>query len=184
VSSRRDTLDLTPQSPRSPRLSGLPHLDPPSGSTATQDLRRRLVVTNSSNVSVTSSPAPSPHAVLSLHPPTAVSLSAAAAALEAERPSSPTESVVSTTDSAVRSVHKFHIGTGDSGKAAPAVGSSRTTATGLLEAPSLPQVRADDYPASSSRRTSFSASGTPRNKTSPLPLISTYGDSCRFSYSV
>jgi phosphoinositide-3-kinase regulatory subunit 4 len=59
--------------------------------------------------------------------------------------SSPTDSVMSTTNSStIRTAHRPIVGSTDEQKTAPAVGSSNTIAVGLLEAPS--KMRAEGSP--------------------------------------
>lgn len=95
-----------------------------------------------------------------------------------DRPSSPTDSVVSNTNSStIRTAHRLHVGSTDGQKAAPAVGSSNTNAVGLLEAPS--KMRAEGSPEQSGRSSPISLAGIARGVIRPriasmLP-ISTYG---------
>jgi phosphoinositide-3-kinase, regulatory subunit 4 len=174
--SRRSTSDMPLRvTSRSSRVSSVDH-----GSSVApfDDLRRRLATINASNSSVnvtlnsrerrdslSSSVQPSPPGVTGL-PHTS------------DRPGSPTESVVSTSNSsALRAVRGLHVGGIGGHKAAPAVGSSKANATGLLEAPS--KLRSDGSPDESGRSSPVSMSGTLREShrirvASSLP-ISTYG---------
>ncbi|KII91699.1 hypothetical protein PLICRDRAFT_51832 [Plicaturopsis crispa FD-325 SS-3] len=179
-SSRRATYDLSGRSPVSgtPRISRVPSVDHSNSGAPFEDLRRRLATINGSTSSLNL--AAGGHRSMSpMQPSPSVPLGVAAAALSApDRPSSPTESVVSTTNSiAIRGAHRLHIGGNESNKAAPAVGSSKTNATGLLEAPSISQVRSDGSPEHSGRTSPFSVTGTIRQPQRRLPAltpISTY----------
>ena len=116
-----------------------------------EDLKRRLATINGSNTSLNSATANPRGRIVSVGSSAARPI---APVLEKDlprsveyRPGSPTESVVSTTNSVVVKP-RFSVGSGESQKAAPAVGSVRTNAVGLLEAPSRP--RADLSPDRSS----------------------------------
>ena len=143
-----------------------------------EDLRRRLATINGSTSSVslahniprdlrnTSSPMASSSTTSLLTTPTP------------ERPGSPTESIVSTTNSvSFRPSSRLHVGSTDGQKAAPAVGSSKTNAIGLLDAHS--KMRLDGSPDESGRSSPMSMSTTlrgPRITRPPsLLAISTYG---------
>ena len=173
-SSKRLTVDpMRSWAPDTPRISRPPSVDQGSTGAPFEDLRRRLSAFNGSGASVPSRPpslAPlSPRAVTS---PTVSELPPTI-----DRPGSPTESVFSTTAS-VRPLRMHMGGSADSQKAAPAVGSSRTNATGLLEATA--RMRSDGSPERSERTSPVSIAGTIRGyqgkRSSPLP-ISTYGQS-------
>lgn len=96
-----------------------------------EDLKRRLATMNGSNSSLGSGRGRTVSAAAAIQRPLAV---------EQEvpnpidfRPGSPTESAVSTATSSIRP--RFSVGSLESQKAAPAVGSVRANAVGLLEAP-------------------------------------------------
>jgi phosphoinositide-3-kinase regulatory subunit 4 len=99
-----------------------------------------------------------------------------------QRPGSPTESILSTAGSAVlrTTARGLHMGSFDQ-KAAPAVGSSKTNVTGLLEPAS--KMRSEGSPERSGRSspTSVSGGGTLRGVPPPRPRalsllpISSYG---------
>jgi phosphoinositide-3-kinase regulatory subunit 4 len=146
-----------------------------------EDLRRRLAPINGSTSSVsvahniprdhrnTSSPMASSSTTSLLATPTVPT---------PERPGSPTESIVSTTNSvSFRPSSRLHVGSTDGQKAAPAVGSSKTNAIGLLDAHS--KMRLDGSPDESGRSSPMSMSTTlrgPRVTRPPsLLAISTYG---------
>lgn len=134
-----------------------------NGGAPFEDLRRRLATINGSTSSLTIPPttavtrdirpAPSMPSQLNKVP----IMSPEVAALQ-QRPGSPTESIVSTAGSAVlrTTARGLHMGSFDQ-KAAPAVGSSKTNATGLLEAAS--RMRSEGSPERSGRSSPTSASG-------------------------
>lgn len=165
-----------------PHMSRAPSVDHGATNPALEDLKRRLTAMNGSSSSLNLAAnarerqaAQSP----SLPPPNLQPATLALPALTPghDRPSSPTDSVVSTTNSStVRTTHRLHVGSTDGQKAAPAVGSSNTIAVGLLEAPS--KMRAEGSPERSGRSSPISLAGTARGMTRPrmasmLP-ISTY----------
>lgn len=104
--------------------------DPTAGAAPFEDLRRRLATINGSNTSLNpvgrerGSPLPQrlPTNVQDLPPSVPM------------RPGSPTESIVSTANS-ISMKPRFGMGAYDVVKAAPAIGSNKTVAVGLLEAP-------------------------------------------------
>jgi phosphoinositide-3-kinase, regulatory subunit 4 len=101
-----------------------------------EDLRRRLATINGSVTSLNApprSPLPRPASLVSTALiPTTPDVPDFTPPIE--RPGSPTESVVSTANSsAFRAMHRLQAGAGEVSKAAPAVGSSKTNATGLFE---------------------------------------------------
>ena len=92
-----------------------------------------------------------------------------------DRPNSPTESVFSTTNSsAPRPLQRLQVGHSTDTKAAPAVGSSKANATGVLEVTT--KLRSEGSPERSGRISPASAAGTVRGQRrgSAVP-ISTYG---------
>jgi phosphoinositide-3-kinase regulatory subunit 4 len=126
--------------------SRAPSVDHGATNPALEDLKRRLAAMNGSSSSLNLAAnarerqaAQSP----SLPPPNLQPATLALPALTPghDRPSSPTDSVVSTSNSStIRTAHRLHVGSTDGQKAAPAVGSSNTIAAGLLEAPSKMRV--------------------------------------------
>ena len=195
-SSRRSTYDSTGRtSLHSPswamnRISGVSADHNSAGTgpgTPFEDLRRRLATINGSTSSIAASQ-PQPRGVstniispapasTSSHRDTISGLPVLSAAM-LDRPGSPAESVLSTANSAnFRPMSMLQVG-GDGQKAAPAVGQSKTNATGLLEAHS--KLRSmEDSPDISGRSSPISMSGTLRGNyrqrvPSVLP-ISTYG---------
>ena len=148
-----------------------------SGSTGApfEDLRRRLATINGStspvnvthNISRDSRNTSSPMASSST-----TSLLAIPTPPIPERPESPTESIVSTTNSvSFRPSSRLHVGSTDGQKAAPAVGSSKTNAIGLLDSHS--KMRLDGSPDESGRSSPMSVSTTLRGLR--IRPISTYG---------
>ena len=175
----------TPGTPRSHRT---PSVDiGPSGGAPFEDLRRRLATINGSANSliipqtnaVPRDPRVTPSVPSQLNKVPIVSPEVAALQ---QRPGSPTESVLSTSGSAVlrTTARGIHMGSFDQ-KAAPAVGSSKTNATGLLEPAS--KMRSEGSPERSGRSspTSTSGGGTlrgfppPRPRAHSLLPISSYG---------
>lgn len=149
-----------------------------------EDLRRRLATINASGSSLNLVNTPRDGRAL-LSPvanSSTTSLSAPNATLgHPDRPPSPTESIVSTTNSvAFRSTTRLQVGSTDGQKAAPAIGSSRANATGLLEAHF--NIRSESSPDESGRSSPIAMSATirgPRALRSPSSLaISTYGKYC------
>ena len=150
-----------PGTPRSRRALSV-DIGPSSGAPF-EDLRRRLATINGSANSLVMPPAP---AVSRDTRPTPsmpsqlnkVPIMSPEVAVLQQRPGSPTESVLSTTGSAVlrTTARGLHMGSFDQ-KAAPAVGSSKTNATGLLEAAS--RMRSEGSPERSGRSSPTSASG-------------------------
>lgn len=155
-----------------------------------EDLRRRLATINGSSNSLVTPPTNPTNAVPRDPRPTTsipsqlnkMPIMAPEVAVLQQRPGSPTESVLSTTGSAVlrTTARGIHMGSFDQ-KAAPAVGSSKTNATGLLEAAS--RMRSEGSPERSGRSspTSIYGSGTLRGIPPPRPRalsllpISSYG---------
>ncbi|KAI0037081.1 ARM repeat-containing protein [Vararia minispora EC-137] len=158
-----------------PRVSRPPSVDHGSTGAPFEDLRRRLSAFNGSGTSL-ASPAPRPPSLMSaqLSPrPPMGGLNTADLPAAFDRPNSPTESVFSTANSAApRPLQRLQVGSTDT-KAAPAIGSSKTNATGVLEATS--RMKSDDSPERSGRTSPVSAAGTVRGqrRSSILP-ISTY----------
>ncbi|KAF7319485.1 hypothetical protein HMN09_00287300 [Mycena chlorophos] len=164
---------------------GTPVSSPGHGAAPFEDLRRRLATINGSSSSLVLTPPREPRSTTALSPivtPTVStpSLVAAAAGIASpvERPVSPTESVVSTTNStSFRPLSRMQFGgTVDSQKAAPAVGSSKMNAVGLLD--SRVKLRSDGSPERSGRSSPMSMSTTVRapfrQRIPSLQPISTY----------
>ena len=159
----------------------------PGGGAPFEDLRRRLATINGSASSLVIPPTSAairdtrstPSVPSQLNKPPIMSPEVA---VLQQRPGSPTESVLSTTGSAVlrTTARGLHMGSFDQ-KAAPAVGSSKANATGLLEAAS--RMRSEGSPERSGRSspTSLSNGGILRGVTPLRPRalsllpISSYG---------
>jgi len=150
--------------PGTPRSHRAPSVDiGPSSGAPFEDLRRRLATINGSSNSLAMPPAPAvsrdtrPTPSMSSQLNRVSVVSPEVAALQ-QRPGSPTESVLSTTGSAVlrTTARGLHMGSFDQ-KAAPAVGSSKTNATGLLEVAS--KMRSEGSPERSGRSSPTSVSG-------------------------
>lgn len=187
ISSRRLASDLL-RSPvmDTPRLSRPPSIDfGPSGAPF-EDLRRRLSAINGSGTSLPSNMRVEPHRISSAASASSPLAQPVIGTPIAElppvfdRPGSPTESVLSNTNSAAAfrgGMHRLHVGSTDGQKAAPAVGSSRANAVGLLEP--LSKLRSEGSPERSGRSSPVSAAGTVRGqnrqRVAPLVPISTYG---------
>ncbi|KAI0342433.1 ARM repeat-containing protein [Trametopsis cervina] len=175
-SGRRIPSELlrTPQlgTPRSQRTMSIDHT---SAGAPFEDLRRRLAIINGSGTSLSLSPSgrdPRSPSIGTLPPPDLTPsspntvVSDVPVSVPHERPLSPADSLAST--SFPSALHKLHIGT-DGQKAAPAVGSSRANATGLLDAHI--KLR-DGSPEPSGRSSPVSVSGTIRGMERPrLPSL-------------
>lgn len=153
-----------------------------SGPAAYEELRRKLAGINQSAVSLNlvagmrDKNVVSPSTTTPSANPQPTSLAPPNPSAGHDRPSSPTDSVVSTTNSlTLRSPVRLQIGSTDGQKAAPAVGSSNTNAIGVFEAP---RMRSDVSPEVSGRTTPVSAAGITRQghrrRVSSLNPISTY----------
>ncbi|KAH9474804.1 Phosphoinositide 3-kinase regulatory subunit 4 [Psilocybe cubensis] len=143
-----------------------------------EDLRRRLATINASasSLSVTNTPRDTRSTLSPAANSSSTSLSGGPQTLP-DRPPSPTESIVSTSNSvSLRPASRLQVGSTDGQKAAPAVGSSKTNATGLLEAHF--KIRPEGSPDESGRSSPMSMSATlraPRQMRNPSSLaISTY----------
>ncbi|KLO15545.1 WD40 repeat-like protein [Schizopora paradoxa] len=112
-------------------LSHASSFDRSSSGAPLEDLKRRLATMNGSNTSVGSGRGHTVSAAAAIQRPPTVDQDVPNPA--DFRPGSPTESAVSTATSSIRP--RFSIGSVESQKAAPAVGSVRANAVGLLEAP-------------------------------------------------
>jgi phosphoinositide-3-kinase, regulatory subunit 4 len=143
-----------------------------------EDLRRRLATINGSTSSVSVAHNIPRDLRNTSSPMASSSTSLIATPTPPERPGSPSESIVSTTNSvSFRPSSRLHVGSTDGQKAAPAVGSSKMNAIGLLDAHS--KMRLDGSPDESGRSSPMSMSTTlrgPRITRPPsLLAISTYG---------
>ncbi|KAF8065194.1 hypothetical protein FPV67DRAFT_1501752 [Lyophyllum atratum] len=180
-SSRRSTFGTSGGTPiLSPtwtnRISSADHS---SAGAPFEDLRRRLATINGSVSSVGLGPPPprGNYSPIAGVPSTSTSAIHNISGLPTthERPSSPTESILSTANSQTfRPTSRLHIGSTDGQKAAPAIGASRANATGLLDAHS--KIRSEESPDLSGRSSPISLSTTLRQRPrfpSLLP-ISTY----------
>jgi phosphoinositide-3-kinase regulatory subunit 4 len=178
VTSEAFRRPVEPSSPRS-RTGSVDHALP--GGAPFEDLRRRLATINGSTSSLKGRERR--HSLASAQ--TGPGLMATAVSTlpdmptPLERPGSPTESMASASNSsAFRGLQRLSIGAGDSQKAAPAVGSSKTNVTGLLEVAS--KMRSESSPERSGRSSPVSVAGTVRGQTRPrvpsLAPISTYGE--------
>lgn len=184
----------SPGTPRTHRTLSIDH-GPSSAGAPFEDLRRRLALINGSHTSLTvpgsrETRSPVPH-------PLSIDTTAAAAGLSVpnaqpdlpqtiERPGSPAESTVSTTNSsALRAMHRFPIG-GDGQKAAPAIGSSKASATGLLEAHA--QILSEGSQSPSGRSSPVSVAGTvrgqERQRVPSIAPISSYGERPMLRFNV
>lgn len=177
--SRRLNSEFTLRSPGTPRTHRTLSIDyGPASGAPFEDLRRRLALINGSANSLAvpgsrepRSPVPHPLSVDTGMPqPQAPDLPQ-----PLERPSSPAESTMSTNNSAFRTT-RFPIG-GEGQKAAPAVGSSKASATGLLDAHA--QLLSEGSQSPSGRSSPVSVSGTVRGQERPrvpsIVPISSYG---------
>lgn len=148
-----------------------------------EDLRRRLATINASSSSIALSHTPPREPRSALSPITATPSStfpAIGVSSPIERPVSPSDSVVSTANSTTfRPLSRMQFTGADGQKAAPAIGSSKTNAVGLLDARA--KLRSDGSPERSGRSSPMSMSttirGPLRQRISALPPISTYGTS-------
>ena len=170
-------------SPRTPILSpSRPHKlsmgESSSMGAPFEDLRRRLATINGSTSSVSVAHNVPRDVRNASSPMASSSTTSLLATLIPERPGSPAESIVSTTNSvSFRPSSRLHVGSTDGQKAAPAVGSSKTNAVGVLDAHS--KMRPEGSPDESGRSSPMSMSTTlrgPRIARPPSSLaISTYG---------
>ena len=178
VSRRSEPSSRTPTL-GTPRTSRAPSVDHGPGGAPFEDLRRRLATINASATSLSLGSTARDHrpSVFQIQSPSSPAVGLGLPST-VDRPGSPTDSVVSNTNSSsLRPHHRLHVGSTDGQKAAAAVGSSKTNATGLLEAPS--KIRSDGSPERSGRSSPLSMAGTIRGPhlhrvQSSLP-ISTYG---------
>ncbi|EAU84150.2 other/VPS15 protein kinase [Coprinopsis cinerea okayama7 len=180
-SSRRSISSRTSaMSPRFPRPPSIDHGSVGTGAPF-EDLRRRLASINNSVSSLSPNQPKDARSVSSPLAPSSSSISVAsatapspvAAERERDRPPSPTESVVSNANSvSLRPASRLQVGSVEGSKAAPAVGSSKTVATGLLDAHSH-----IGSPDPSGRSSPLSMSATLRQHRPRVPSllpISTY----------
>lgn len=180
ISPRRLTLEVGSRTSTvgTPRASRAPSVD--HGVSGLEDLRRKLATINASASSLNASTArDNRNSMPPLQSTSSQSAGLSTAGLSpiSDRPGSPTDSVVSNTNSSsLRPMHRLQVGSTDGQKAAAAIGSSKANATGLLEAPS--KIRSDGSPERSGRSSPHSMAGTIRSaqgyRVPSLP-ISTYG---------
>ena len=199
LKSKSSASDLTPRTSRmtsysrrpfdvpgrfgTPRMSRASSVDRGATNPTLEDLKRRLTAINGSSSSLNVTAAARERSAVQSPslPPSATQPATPTIPTQPpghDRPGSPTDSVISTTNSsAVRTVHRLHVGSTDGQKAAPAVGSSNANAVGLLEASS--RMRADGSPERSGRSSPNSTAGTARGvnrlRISSMVPISTYG---------
>jgi phosphoinositide-3-kinase regulatory subunit 4 len=151
-------------------------LDHGSTGTPFEDLRRRLATINGSSSSLTLAARETRGSPSSMAQPSTSTSTIRGPPSPAERSGSPTESVVSVANPSALRSNRLQVGSTDGYKAAPAIGSSKTNATGLLEATS--KIR-DGSPERSGRSSPVSMidtiRGTQRSRGPSLPPISTYG---------
>jgi phosphoinositide-3-kinase, regulatory subunit 4 len=182
VTGRASLSDPVPRAsvPSTPRLSRPGSVD--HNGSPFEDLRRRLATINGSSTSLNLNSVTPRDGRASMSPlPTAPLLTPVLPVdMELppiERPGSPTESVLSANTSAFRGMHRLQGGVIDGPKAAPAVGSSKANAIGLLD--TAMRLRSEASPERSGRSSPGSATGTLRGQhrqgqPSVVP-ISTYG---------
>ncbi|KAJ3515360.1 hypothetical protein NLJ89_g1813 [Agrocybe chaxingu] len=128
-----------------------------------EDLRRRLATINASasSLSVANTPRDTRQALSPVASSSMTSLSNAVSPVISDRPPSPAESIVSTTNSvSLRPLSRLQVGSTDGQKAAPAIGSSKANAIGLLDAHS--KLRSESSPDESGRSSPMSMSTTLR----------------------
>lgn len=126
-----------------------------------EDLKRRLATINGSNTSLGSGRGRTVSAAAAVQRPLAIEQDLPDTV--DFRPGSPTESVVSTVNSSIKP--RFSIGSIESQKAAPAVGSVRANAVGLLEAPG--KIRLEVSPDRGATSPVFFASGAQNSQNQP-----------------
>ncbi|KAI6038614.1 hypothetical protein EDC04DRAFT_2896147 [Pisolithus marmoratus] len=186
LTSRRSTDLLARLSSPRTSLSGND-----SGPAAYEELRKKLSGINQSTVSLNLAAGTrdknfvSPSTAAPSTNPQPTSLAPPNPSPGHDRPSSPTDSVVSTTNSlTLRSPVRLQIGSTDGQKAAPAVGSSNTNAIGIFEAP---RMRTEASPQVSGRTTPVSAVGVSRQghrrRASSLNPMSTYGGGVSYTHA-
>jgi len=181
VSSRRLSSTRTPVLSPSSRFSRSSGGEYSSGSIGApfEDLRRRLATINgsASSLSAHNTPRDTRNALSPI--PNSSSVSAVPIPSLPDRPPSPSESIVSTTSVSLRPSSRLQVGSTDGQKAAPAVGSSKASAIGHLEAHY--KIRSEGSTEESGRSSPMSMSQTlrfSRVARNPSSLaISTYGKS-------
>lgn len=186
VSARRSTFEPSLRTPTigTPRMSRASSIDHGPGGAPFEDLRRRLATINASasSSSLTSAAARDHRSSISQVQSSLshnTSLNSAGLPSAFDRPGSPTESVVSNTNSSsMRPAQRLQVGRTDGQKAVAAIGSSHANAIGLLEAPS--KIRSDGSPERSGGSSPHSMAGTVRgihrHRVPSLLPISTYGN--------
>lgn len=179
VSKHGSHSDLSARSPvpGTPRSGPTFSMDHTAAGAPFEDLRRRLAIINGSATSVNAtSPREARSPTLPSFEHAILPSSASGDVRSPARPGSPTESIVSITNPSTS--RPMRIGSVDGQKAAPAIGSSRANATGLLEAHAY--ARSEASPERSGRTSPLSAALTirPQEKLRPLSLtpISTFSE--------
>jgi phosphoinositide-3-kinase regulatory subunit 4 len=180
VSSRRLSSARTPVLSPSSRFSRMSGGEYSSGSIGApfEDLRRRLATINgsASSLSAHNTPRDTRNALSPI--PNSSSVSAVPTPSLPDRPPSPSESTVSTTSVSLRPSSRLQVGSTDGQKAAPAVGSSKASAIGHLEAHY--KIRSEGSTEESGRSSPMSMSQTLRfSRVARNPsflAISTYGE--------
>lgn len=182
VSSRRLASTRAPVLSPSSKFSRMSGGEYSSGSVGApfEDLRRRLATINGSASSLSAHNTPrDTRNALSPIPNSSSSASAVPTPSLPDRPPSPSESIVSTTSVSLRPSSRLQVGSTDGQKAAPAVGSSKASAIGHLEAHY--KIRSEGSNEESGRSSPMSMSQTlrfSRVARNPSSLaISTYGKS-------
>jgi phosphoinositide-3-kinase regulatory subunit 4 len=177
-SHSRRSIDMSSRTPMTPPIQGnrMITTDHATSGAPFEDLRRRLAAINASTSSLAptnNSRDPRSQSPMISGPPVSAGLNPVP-----DRPSSPTESNVSASNSSsFRAAYRLQVGSTDGQKAAPAIGSTKANATGLFEAPS--KMRQDGSPEHSGRSSPISVAGTLRGahrpRVPPMLPISTYG---------
>jgi len=178
ISSRNRTTSSRASAVMSPRYHRAPSIDQAMSGAPFEDLRRRLATINGSSTSISLQTPTARNPVSPFSQPAASGSATSVMSPQPERPPSPTESIGSTAASISVKPHRLQIGSADGSKAAPAIGSSKTTATGLIDAHSHL-----GSPEPSGRSSPLSISTTLRNKPripSQLPLTN-YGMCLHFT---
>ncbi|KAI0753275.1 hypothetical protein C8Q80DRAFT_1096117 [Daedaleopsis nitida] len=174
LGSHRLNAELTIRSPGTPRTHRTLSIDHgPTSGAPFEDLRRRLALINGSvnSLAVPGSREPRSPVPRTLSVDTGMLPPSSPSDLPPtiERPSSPAESTVSTANSSAFRAMRFPIG-GDGQKAAPAIGSSKASATGLLDAHA--QLLSEGSQSPSGRSSPVSVAGTVRGQERPrVPSI-------------
>jgi phosphoinositide-3-kinase regulatory subunit 4 len=168
--SRWSTIDMNARAPVLSPVRGQRMSSGDQGSTGApfEDLRRRLAAINGSTSSLSQT-----HSHQDPRTAAVTLANTSVGSAGPDRPSSPTESIVSTSNSLTfHATQRLQVGSTDGQKAAPAIGSSKTNATGLLEATSKMR---PDSPEPSGRSSPVSVARGQRQRVPSALPISTYG---------